>query len=236
MPGRWEDRVSLPLSGSLEYKRHLGRTGGYRFMITDAYHYDESIHSTIEHGPTGNKIPTDYTAVTFLYSDGVPDGAGEVPAVERREVSVPDKAVFHAGVTTPIHSFSRSNATLTKKGERIKGENVRYVSLRANIERLGNGQFICFILDVPTDGEYRVLLEAVKGPEQAVVQIHENDQPHGERVDLYAPEREKSDPVAMGIVDMKKGDNRLFIKLVGKNPASEGFGCDIVRIICERVE
>ena len=29
-PGRWEDRVSLPFSGSLDFKRHLGRTGGYR--------------------------------------------------------------------------------------------------------------------------------------------------------------------------------------------------------------
>ena len=30
VPGRWEDRVSLPFSGSLDFKRHLGRTGGYR--------------------------------------------------------------------------------------------------------------------------------------------------------------------------------------------------------------
>jgi len=31
VPGRWDGRFSLPLSGCLDYKKPLGRTGGYRF-------------------------------------------------------------------------------------------------------------------------------------------------------------------------------------------------------------
>jgi hypothetical protein len=57
VPGQWEDRVALPLSGALDYKRYLGRTGGYRILVTDAYPFTKSILSTIEHGPTGNALP-----------------------------------------------------------------------------------------------------------------------------------------------------------------------------------
>ncbi|MCK7476726.1 MAG: hypothetical protein M0C28_03600 [Candidatus Moduliflexus flocculans] len=33
------DAASLPLSGCLDYKKPLARTGGYRFFLTDAYAY-----------------------------------------------------------------------------------------------------------------------------------------------------------------------------------------------------
>lgn len=236
VPGRWEDRVSLPLSGSLEYNRHLGRTGGYRFMITDAYHFEESILQTIEHGPEGNKVPTDYTSVTYLYAAEAPQGAGEVPDREERRVRVPDRAVFNVGVTTPIHSFSRGGATLAKKRAEVGGENVQHLSLTPHVQEPGDGQFIAFILDVPAAGDYRVLAETLQGPNQGIIQIFENDQPHGERVDLYAPEQKKSEPLDLGTVTMKEGENRLFIKIVGKNEESEGFGFDLVRIICAKVE
>lgn len=236
VPGRWEDRVSLPLSGSLEYNRHLGRTGGYRLMLTDVYRFDDSILQTIEHGPEGNAVPTDYTSVTYLYAKEAPDGAGEVPGRQERKVRVPEKAVFNVGTTTPIHSFSRGNATLIKTHEEVGGEGVQHLSLTPHTQNPGGSQFIAFILDVPTEGKYRILAETLKGPTQGIIQIFENDQPHGNRVDLYAEERQKSEPLDLGVVEMKEGDNRLFIKIVDKNPDSAAFGFDLVRVICEKVE
>ena len=47
VPGRWEDRVSIPFSGCLDFKRHLGRTGGYRLLLGDAYAFRESLKVTI---------------------------------------------------------------------------------------------------------------------------------------------------------------------------------------------
>ena len=44
VPGRWERRQSLPVSGCLDYKKHLGRTGAYRLFLTDALAYRESIN------------------------------------------------------------------------------------------------------------------------------------------------------------------------------------------------
>ena len=64
VPGRWESRTSLPLSGCLDYIKPLSRTGGYRWMIADALAFSESIDYTIEHSPTDNADLTDYTSVT----------------------------------------------------------------------------------------------------------------------------------------------------------------------------
>ena len=73
-------------------------------MLTDAYAFRQSIVSTIEHGPEGNKFPADYTAVTFLYSDTNPASRNPLPKVEERKVSDPDRVVFTPGWTTPIKS------------------------------------------------------------------------------------------------------------------------------------
>ena len=81
VPGRWERRQSLPVSGCLDYKKHLGRTGAYRLFLTDALAYRESIDLSIEHAPTGNDLLTDYTSVTFLYSAERPDALAPLPPI-----------------------------------------------------------------------------------------------------------------------------------------------------------
>ena len=59
VPGRCESRLSFTLSGCLDYKNHLGRTGGYRIFLGDAYSYRESILQTIV--MMSNKIDASYT-------------------------------------------------------------------------------------------------------------------------------------------------------------------------------
>lgn len=235
VPGRWETRVSLPLSGSLDFKRHLGRTGGYRFMITDAYPFTQSIRQTIEHGPVGNKFPSDYTAVTFLYSDTNPHATYTLPALAARRVADPDSVVFTPGWTTPVHAFSWSNAVLMKKDEKIGDENLRHISMQATGREVFGDHYISFICEMPAAGKYKVSIEAIEGPTQAVVQIFKNEVGVGNRVDLYSSARRKSRPLALGELDMAEGDNRVMFKLVGKNPQSSALGFDLYRIIFERV-
>ncbi|MCX6905336.1 MAG: DUF2961 domain-containing protein, partial [Verrucomicrobia bacterium] len=67
VPDRWEKRISFPLSGCLGYAKHLGRTGGYRFMIGDRYAFQKSLRQVMEHAGEKNSILTDYSAVSYLY-------------------------------------------------------------------------------------------------------------------------------------------------------------------------
>ncbi len=234
VPGRWERRQSLPVSGCLDYKKHLGRTGAYRLFLTDALAYRESIDLSIEHAPTGNDLLTDYTSVTFLYSAERPDALAPLPPIEARRVVDFERVVFSPGWSVPIRAFSLSSATLAKTVEEIGGERVRMLSLKATGDDIFGPHYVAFELEAPEAGRYRVLVEAMTGPSQGKVRLFRNEEPLGEPVDLYAAERAKSAPLLLGTVELEAGGNILFFRSAGKNPASRGIDIDFVGITLER--
>lgn len=236
VPGRWEDRVSLPLTGCLDYKKYLGRTGGYRWMIADTYPYRESIDFNIEHGPEGNKILTDYTSVTYFYSLEPPSIDSSLPQVADRKVSAPGRIVFVPGWNVPVRTFSLQNATLAKKVATVGDRPIRHLEFRVTGQDIFGPHHVAFICDVPTDGRYKVELKAILGPDQGIVQVYRHDSPVGRQVNLYAQEQCVSDYLALGTFDMLEGDNPVFLVLVGKDERSTGLGLDAVELIFERVE
>jgi len=234
LPGRWYGRVSLPFSGCLEYSKHLGRTGGYRFLLADAYTFRKSLRLTIEHGPEGNRIPTDYAAVTFLYLDEG-DPAVALPAVAARAVNDPASFAVVPGWQEPISAFSFDNATLAKIRERVNGKVIRYLSLRKTGEPEYLRHFVAIAVNVPKAGRYTISLQGVLGPDNGIVQLLSRDQPIGDAVDLYAPEKTVDESRRMAVVELSEGANDLYVAMTGHNSASRGLGFDIIRIACERV-
>ena len=55
-------------------------------------------------------------------------------------------------------------------------------------------------------------------------------------MNLYSEKRRASDVLPLGILDMVKGDNPVFLLLVGKDERSKGLELDAVELIFERVE
>ena len=236
VPARWESRTSYPLSGCLDYKKPLGRTGGYRWLIADAYSYEKSIEYTIEHGPAGNKVPTDYTAVTFFYSLEPPPADIPIPPVADRRVADPTRIVFVPGWNVPIHTSSLQNATLAKVTTKIGETRVRHLSLRTTGEDIFGPHHIAFICEIPSSGTYDVGIKAVQGPDQGIVQIFRNDLPIGDSVNLYAEKPNLSSVLPLGRLDFRAGNNLVFFHLVGKDERSKGLGLDLVEIVFERVQ
>jgi hypothetical protein len=220
----------------LEYRKYLGRTGGYRWMIADAYPYRKSIDFTIEHGPAGNKIPTDYTSVTFFYSLEPPGLDSSVPSATDRRVSAPERIVFVPGWNVPIRTFSLQNATLAKQVAKIRNRMVRHLAFRATGRDVFGPHHVSFICDMPSAGRYQVGLKALYGPEQGIVQMYQHDSPIGEPVNLYSEDRRASGVLPLGVLDMVEGDNAVFLVLVGKDERSKTLGLDAVELIFERVE
>jgi hypothetical protein len=234
--GRWDTKKSYPLSGCLAYKKHLGRTGGYRFLLGDAYSYHKSILQTIEHAPTGNDLLNDYCAVTFLYSQDRPTCDFTLPPAAERKVIDLKRIVFATWWNIPISAFSHSNATLTKVSEKLDGKDARYLSLSAKGTDFFGYHFICFICELPAAGKYRISLDTIKGPSQGKVQMFLDEAPVGPEVDLYAAEKEFALDQYVGTLDLAEGPNKLLFKLVGKNEESQGLGLNLTNIICERVD
>ncbi|MCB1122698.1 MAG: DUF2961 domain-containing protein [Verrucomicrobiae bacterium] len=233
--GRWMSRLSMPLSGCLDYKNPLARTGGYRLMLTDAYSFRESALLTIEHSPTKNSFPTDYAGVTYFYSENRPTMDFSIPPRSERRVVDPDRIVFSPGWSVPVDSFSFRNMTLTKRQEKIGGQNTRYLRVRAEAEDMFGPHSIAFRCELPEAGTYQVSIEGVKGPDQGMVQIYRNEKAEGQVVDFYQTDQQRSGPMPLASLDFVEGENVVLMKLVGKHPDSSGLGLDIVTISFERL-
>ncbi|MFH0760476.1 MAG: glycoside hydrolase family 172 protein [Bacteroidota bacterium] len=234
VPARWEERASFPLSGCLDYKKYISRTGAYRWMIPDAYVFRQSIDYTIEHGPEGNLENTDYTSVTFFYSAGQPSVDLSLPEVAARRISDPDKVVFVPGWNVPIHSWSLSNATLEKRSDKVGNGRIRYLSMKATgTEPFGPHQ-ISFIFDLPAAGKYRVSVKTIMGPDLGIMQMYQHDSPLGEPADLYSEELMASPVILMGTVDATEGDNVIYFQIAGQNPKSTGAGMSFREIIFDK--
>ena len=237
VPGRWESRRSFVLSGCLDYRKHLGRSGGYRILLGDAYAYRHGILQTIEHAPTGNDILTDYCGTTFLYSEERPTCRFELPPAAERAVTDPTRIVFAAWWNVPIHAFSLRNATLTKKSAgQFGGREVRCLSMQADGDDTFGPPMICFTCDLPTAGTYQVSLDVVKGPAQGKVQLYMDEAASGPAVDLYDPTSLPAKGLAVGTLRLEEGPNQLLFKIVGKHSESAGLGFDLTNIVCQRTD
>jgi hypothetical protein len=238
-PGRWYSRVSFPLSGCLDYQKALGRTGAYRFFLSDAYAFQKSALFTIEHGPTKNNIPCDYSGVVYLYLDGKPTGEWSIPPVEQRAAVDFDRIVYTPGWSVPVFAWSFHDATLEKMDEKIDGKGLRYLKMKTKGDDFFGPHSLVLLCEAPAAGKYRILLDAVKGPDQAVVQLFLNERAEGDQADLYSETRTQSGPILMGTLDLKKGDNQIFFKLVGINALAKDLnakGLDLAGVVLERVK
>lgn len=236
VPGRWEARASYPLSGCLDYNRPMARSGAYRLFLTDAYAFHNSLKMDMEHAPEKNDYQADYVGVSYLYLENPPAMDTALPTVAVRTVTDPTRLVYTPGWYLPIHSFSMERATLTKKNERIGKADERYISMRAEGEDVFGQHSISFLCNVPAAGRYRVIIDALVGPEQGRVQLFQNEHAVGELTDLYAPERARKNGIPMGELDLREGPNQVFFKLMSKREESKALGFDLITIILERVK
>ncbi len=236
VPGRWETKRSFPLSGCLGYKKHLGRTGGYRLLLGDTYAYRKSILQTIEHAPTNNDLMNDYVGVTFLYSKDRPTCDISLPPVKDRKVVDLERIVFATWWNIPIYAWSFQNATLTKNAEKFGDNDVRFLSMQSKGGDWFGNHFISFTCELPVTGKYRISLDVIQGPAQGRVQLFQDEAPVGPVVEMFTKERKQAEGQYIGTLDLVEGPNNLLFKIVGKHEDSEGMGLDLRNIICERVK
>ena len=231
IPGRWNGRFDLPLSGALDYQKPLGRTGAYRLMLNDAYAFNKSLKLTIEHGGNGNKVPADYAATSFLYLQNSPRDPESLPNAAARTVREPEEIVFVPGWNEAIAAFSFENMGLRKQEIKVEGKDVRVLSIEAKGEEMFGPHYIAFTLPIPTEGDYSILLDALRGPAQGSVQLLVDNKLTGKAVNFVDQSLQRADAVELGTVHFARGQNQLFLQLKGEKNDQE-FRVDLVRIRC----
>jgi hypothetical protein len=232
VPGRWDGRRSLPLSGSLGYSNALGRTGGYRFLLGDAYPWQRSIDLTIEHGETtANTIPTDHSGVVYFYAEGPPGWRSTPFTADSRRPVAPDRITLNVGWSAPITFFSTRFATITKGPEPGIGRHLSFVG--DSLPELGR-HVLSFEAPVPASGRYRVAVLPVLGPDQGTVQVLVDDQPVGQPLDTRADARRVGVVTPLVDLDLEKGRAAIHFRITPSKPGSRRAALDLIRVVLER--
>lgn len=145
---RWDQGMSLPIHGSLDYSLLFCRTGGYRFYLADKLTFNNSIHHSIEHGPQGNSFPSSYTSLAFYYTDKAPVSFLS-PSSELTKVYLPDTLYIFPGLMKYTNYGNYSVESYWKYG--TGGESYRY--------KVSNESNIRFSLDEVPDGMYDIYFD-----------------------------------------------------------------------------
>lgn len=234
VPGRWNGRFSLPLSGALDYQKSMGRTGGYRLMLNDAYVFHKSLKFTIEHGGEGNKVAADYAAVSFFYLEHPPVRPPVLPDAASRAVTQPKHLVYVPGWNETISAFSFENMSLRKQEIKLEGKDVRVLSIEAHGEEMFGPHYIAFTVAVPSAGDYEVAVEALRGPAQGTMQLVADNHVVGKPVSFKTDVLTRGEAVSLASLSLRAGENQIFLRLGSDDGGPNPFHVDLIRIICTR--
>ena len=236
VPGRWDRAISLPLSGSLGYSISLGRTGGFRVYLGDAYAYQRSIDFTIEHGTdTSNNTITDYAAVTYFYSQHPPAVRATDLSPAARQVLDVNHIVLDPSWLQPIDAFSFRHATLAKQTEKDVGQ---FLALVADSARDVFGPHgVDLVATTTAAGNYRVSVQAMNAPDGGIVRLFDRDQPVGTVMDTYSAQRVRGALTYVATLPLVEGSNVLHFRITGTNPAMAGVrrAMYLMRVQLDRV-
>ena len=233
LPARWNNRASLSLSGSLDYSRQISRTGGYRWLIGDAYRFDQSLKFTVEHGPEGNADDADYAGTLFYYLDR--PGGERLPEQPR---NVEKTTRFRIG-TYPLAGLDTLiDATLTPGFRKLPTGDVSVVTFARRrgaegtrfVDEFGP-PLLSLRVEAPQKGTYAIFVDAIRGPNSAKLQLRDgNFQPIDRPVDFYAPREDRSGFVELGRVELSEGWNVLNLTMPERNAASGGAMVSIIDV------
>ena len=206
--GGWVERLGAPLSGCLDYSLPLGRTGGYRFFLTDKMPLNKKILHTIEHGPEDNNRLVQYTSVALYYANA-PIAASMVPDNARTQVYIPDTVVFY----TRLMRHLTYNGNLQLKGDVATLMGNDNAALNINVAEVPRGKYRVFLHQQKTatnDLEVRIA-DAVRIQDWKPVRISAGGKPG----DLLIGEIEVTDnSIPVNILFRSKKPELVFDRVV----------------------
>jgi len=196
---RWNDAMSLPLSGSLCYSTALARTGGYRYFLTDKMSFNHSLLQTIEHGPEHNLFPSDYTSVSYYYCDRN-NAQKIIPLNSNTKNFMPDTLVFYPQITP---SAMDGNISVYAKWDGPAKKMFYTISSESLLK--------FYFQDLPS-GNYTVYLECDKENDAAKFSVWQRQKQISDWIDAFAPTTEKFQMQRAGVVNIDVMNQTISLK------------------------
>lgn len=200
-------------------KDDSGRINSYRWHIEDPIPFRKSLKFDIEHGGTNDMPGVEYSSVAFWYQDHphasfpvlpenlLPLSVSEAPTIEAEDL-LKDASVTGGELRvqdmSPFRGKWGGNAQLWW----VEGK---------------PGNSLTLPIMAPADGSYELVGFFTRAGDYGIIRASMNGKVIGNLIDGYAGRVETTGPVSFGLVELKKGANRLTIELVGKDARSGGY-------------
>ena len=208
---RWDRGISMPVHGSLDYSLPMGRTGGYRFFLSDKMSFEKEIYHGMEHGEVGNNFPVDYTSVAFFYA-AQPLKERLEPTVGQREVYMPDTHIYFPQLTeiTP----DRGIQVILDRGLMLTS--------------FGQGAVRVMLTDVP-EGKYKVLINYHEKPNGADVQVWQRQNRLSEWISTKAGKETLRENIHVGDIQLTPQTNSVTFH-VRNNGKADQFELNLITL------
>lgn len=212
---RWDRGISMPIHGSLDYSLPMGRTGAYRFFLSDKMPFEKEIYHGMEHGEVGNDFPVDYATVAFYYGSEPLKGRME-PTEDLREVYLPKRHTYFPQLM---------EITLERGIQVIFGRGLAMTSF-------GKGAVRIMLNDVP-EGKYKVMLNYHETPKGADFQIWQRQNRLTDWISTKASKDSYTENVYVGDIQLTSQTNSITIHVQDNGDATL---FELTLITLERIE
>jgi hypothetical protein len=212
---RWDRGISMPIHGSLDYSLPMGRTGAYRFFLSDKMPFEKEIYHGMEHGEVGNDFPVDYATVAFYYGSEPLKGRME-PTEDLREVYMPKRHTYFPQLM---------EITLERGIQVIFGRGLAMTSF-------GKGAVRIMLSDVP-EGKYKVMLNYHESPKGADFQIWQRQNRLTEWISTKASKDSYTENVYVGDIQLTSQTNSITVHVQDNGDANL---FELTLITLERIE
>ena len=212
---RWDRGISLPIHGSLDYSLPMGRTGAYRFFMTDKMPFEKEINHVIEHGPEGNEFPVDYTSIAMYYG-AQPLRSKIEPTDELRQVYLPT-----------VHEYFPQLMEVTLGGgAEVKQD--RGLRMRSD----GHHTVRVMLTDVP-EGEYKLSISYLEKENGAEFAIWQRQKLMADWKSSQATQEKLNEKVEMGSIKITKQTNSITFHV--RKQGEKGNEFELDRIFLEKI-
>lgn len=212
---RWDRGISLPIHGSLDYSLPMGRTGAYRFFMTDKMPFEKEINHVIEHGPEGNEFPVDYTSIAMYYAAQPLKGKMD-PSEELRTVYLPNEHEY----------FPQLMEVTLGGGAEVKHD--RGLRMRTD----GHHTVRVMLTNVP-EGEYKLSISYFEKENGAEFAIWQRQKMVSDWKSSQAAQEKLNYKIEMGTLKLSKQTNSITFHV--RKLGEKGNEFELDRIFLEKI-
>jgi len=197
----WDRGMSLPIHGALSYSLAFGRTGAYRWHLTDKICFNDRLDYTMEHGPEGNKEPVSNTTLGFYYCD-----------TPKQEITEPTNELSKVYTPTTFMLYPQTMKINLWVDVEMKTEWCGPSGGYTYIFKVVDESKIRVFLDEIPPGKYKLYLDYKKIPEGCEVSLWQRQNQISEEINTYAMEKTREKRQYVCEFEVSEISNTLTIR------------------------